>query len=311
MICRMFAAAVVLVLAAGVAPADVTLRYSLDIKASPIMPPQALEALKSQMQGYTIYLKGSKALVRIMSFTTISDFDGAMITLLDPKGNRFATVSSAEYMSAVGSLAQAPPEARKVLDAMKFDVSTRATGRSEVVHGIQAEERELVFTIHMALPQFAEGPLRMVYLMWAPRSDEVVRNRALQELSFYTDRAYAGMNPADMMQKAFGQIPGMAEKLRSVMQESRNMRAILRMRGAFYMPGMAAILEKLRQSGRPVPEGVDPNAPMMEFMMDLLEMSTAEISDSVFRIPDDYTPAPFEEVMKSVMPARPAAARQP
>jgi hypothetical protein len=302
-------------LAAIAGRADVTLRYSVDFKAGPAMPPQAVEAMKTQLQmpmKQVTYLKGSKAYAKVFGFTAISDFDGAVITVLDPKNKRYATVSAAEYVAAAGKQAELPPEARKVLEAMRFDVTSRATGRASVIKGIDAEERELVLS--MSMPAGLQGGpkgMRMVYSIWTPRSDAAVNNPALQELALYTARAYAGMNPADMMQKMFTQTPGMAQKLKAMIDEFKNMQAVLGFRGAMYVPGMAEMMEKLRQAGQPVPEGLDPNAPMMEFTMDLEEMSTATVPDSVFQVPSDYVLGPMDEVMKSALPPRPTPPPKP
>jgi hypothetical protein len=267
--------------------------------------------MKSQLQtqmGVVTRLKGSKAFATIMGMTTITDFDGALITILDPKGKRFATATPAEFAAAVGKRAELPPEARKRLEAMKIDFQARATGRTEVIKGIQAEEREMVFTIEMpAGPQGQTGSMRMVYSVWAPRSDEVTRNPALQEFAQYVDRAYAGMNPADMMQAMFGQAPGLGEKMRAMMNEYKDLRVTLGTRGAVYMPGMAALMEQLRKAGKPVPAGFDGNAPMMEFIMDLQELSTEEIPAGVFDIPPDYTLGQIDEILQSMLPRRPGA----
>lgn len=295
--------------------ADVTLRYSVDFKAGPAMPPQAVEAMKTQLQmpmNQVTYLKGSKAYAKVFGFTAISDFDGAVITVLDPKNKRYATVSAAEYAAAAGKQAEIPPEARKVLEALQFDVNSRATGQTRVIHGINAEEREVVLSITMpAGLQGGPKGMRMVYSMWAPRSDAAVNNPALQELQLYTARAYAGMNPSDMMQKMFAQTPGMAQKLKTMMDEFKNIHALLGFRGAMYVPGMAEMMEKMRAAGQPVPNAVDPNAPMMEFTMDLTELSTAAVPDSVFQVPADYVLGPMDEVMKSALPPRPTPPSKP
>jgi hypothetical protein len=293
--------------------ADVTLRYSFDIKPGPMIPAQAAEAMKAKLKpmGTAIYLKGNKAYTTMMGLTAISDFDGALITVLDPEHKRYATVSSAEYAAAISKQAAIPPEASKMFESMKVDVQTRATGRTEAIHGIQAEEREMTLTVEMPSgPQGSLGAMRMVYTFWPARSDEVIRHPVLQELAAYADRAYAGMNPADMMQKMFAQTPATGEKMRTMMAEFQKMKTVLRMHGAVYTPGAAAMMEQLRKAGKPVP-AFDPNAPTMEFVMDLQELSGADLADSVFAIPQDYTLAPVGEVVKNMMPVKPGAPPKP
>src|SRR6266542_3171172 len=85
---RIYAAAFVCGLAAVAGRADVTLRYSFDMKPGPMLPPQAVEAMKKQMQfpiTVSSRLKGNKAYSAWMGINAISDFDGALITILDPK----------------------------------------------------------------------------------------------------------------------------------------------------------------------------------------------------------------------------------
>jgi hypothetical protein len=297
------------------ARADVTLRYSFEVKPGAAMPPPAVEAMKSQLQtlpGFVTRLKGSQAFSAVMGFNAITDFNGALITILDPKGKRYVTVSSAEYVSAVSRQIELPPDARKLMEGMKIDAQARVTGRTSVIQGIQAEEREFVSVIEMpAGPQGPSRAMRMVYSVWAPRSDEIIRHPALQELAEYAARAYAGMNPADMMQKMFAQAPGMGEKMRAIMDEFKNARVILGARGAVYLPGMAAMMEQLRNAGKPVPPGFDVNAPMMEFIMDLQELSTEEVPMSAFEIPEGYTLGPIDEVLNNALPPRPGATKKP
>jgi hypothetical protein len=94
-------------------------------------------------------------------------------------------------------------------------------------------------------------------------------------------------------------------------QEFKSMRAMLGSRTAMYMPGMAAMMERLRKAGQPVPENFDPNVPMMEVTMDVAELSTAPVPDSRFEVPKDYQPAPIGEVLESIMPQPAVGARRP
>jgi hypothetical protein len=304
---RINAVPLLLVLAAA-AHADVTVRYAFDVKPSPSLPPQAVEAMRTQMsKPMVLRIKGNKAYGEVMGMTVISDFDGALVTVLDPANKRYATASSTEYAATVAKSAELPAEARKVLDTMKFDVQTRATGRAQVIKGIHALEREIVFTVGLPAGQGpSPGDMRTVYSVWTPDSEELIRNPILRELSQYAARAYVGMNPADVFTKMFGQTPGMGEKMRAMTEAFKDVRVMLGSRSAVYMPGMAAMMEQLRKAGQPVPQGLDPNAPLMETVMDLQELSGAPVSPAVFKIPQDYAPAPLADVLKAVMPQRAA-----
>ena len=73
---------------------------------------------------------------------------------------------------------------------------------------------------------------------------------------------------------------------------------------AVYLP---AIAQSLQLAPQP-PAGFDPNAPLAESDMDVAELSTDAVPDSVFVVPADYQTAPFEELIKSAMAAPPLVA---
>jgi hypothetical protein len=214
-----------------VARADVTLRYSFDVKPGAAMPPQAIEAMKSQVQnlpGVMTRLKGSKAFAAVMGFNAITDFDGGVDH--HPGSERQAVRDRIErrVRERRRQASRTSPRSAQI-DGRHED--RRSGARHRAHHGDSrhpgggARDR---FGIEM--PAGPHGPpraMRMVYSTWVPRSDEIIRHPALQELAEYAARAYAGMNPADMMQKMFGQAPGMGERMRAVMDEFKNSNVML------------------------------------------------------------------------------------
>ena len=66
---------------------------------------------------------------------------------------------------------------------------------------------------------------------------------------------------------------------------------------AGYMPAVAQMFQTMQKEG-------DPNAPLFEISMNLAELSTGAVPDSVFLAPADYETAPLEEMLKSAMPVQ-------
>lgn len=295
-----------LCLAAGFSVrADVTMQYSYEIKTNPAIPPQAAEAMQAQLKqitqgGMRMQLKGNRAYSNVMGIAFISDFDGEMITLVDAKQSRYSTVQKDEYLKSVtkrqdSQMAQIPAEARKRMDQLAVDVKTELTGKSLTIHGIEAEER--LITISMGMPN-TPGMMRTVISNWAPKDADMTRNPMLQELRVFTQRAYMGTDPGAAARKMFDQTPGLGSAAK-MMDAFKDTPVILKMQMSIYPP-----------------PGVFPGAndgPILELIMDLKELSAAEVPVSVFSIPREYTVVPIEEALKGIYaqftPSRPPAAK--
>lgn len=296
-------AAAGLLLACG-ARADVTLRYQFDFRPGAMLPPQAVEAMKKQMGALMpmkseVRVKANKAYSTMGPISCITDFDLDRMTLLDPKNKTFAAAAVADYPSQVAPR-DLPPEARKALDSMKIDVQSKVTGRTEKIHGIDTEERELTMTMAVPAPTGAPGPTMVVqYQTWTALPSAIEKSPALRELSLYFDRSTTSVNPMQFMQKMFAQAPGVGEKFRGMFEEMVKNRLTLKMRGA---------VKVALPAGAPTPPGMNPDSPMMEFLLDLEEISTAAVPDSVFAVPAGFRESTMAEVLKAVMPAPPAPA---
>ncbi|HYP05679.1 MAG TPA: hypothetical protein VER03_05535, partial [Bryobacteraceae bacterium] len=180
---HVFSGAVLLCLAAVTASrADVTVRYSYDVKPGAMFPPQIAEKLKAQINemigtSVPMRVKGNRALSTVMGLTSISDFDGEMITLIDAKNKRYATVQKDEYlrtfMKSQEQQSKAMPEqARRMIEQTKTDVKKELTGRKETIQGIETEERQV--TMSMGVP--GAPPMRMVFSIFSPTPEQVERN---------------------------------------------------------------------------------------------------------------------------------------
>ena len=290
---------------AAAAKADVTLRYSYEVKPNPQLPPQVVEALTSQLKSMTeagmrMQLKGNRAFASVMGITSISDFDGEMITLIDAKQGRYATAQKDAYLTALlkpqqDQFKQMSEQSKKAIEQVKFDVRSDMTDRKLSIQGVETEERKIIVT--MGIPG-APGPMRMEFTIWAPNDQEINRNPMLSELRLFSQRAYQGTNPGAVTQKMFMQSPGMgpASKMLEVFKETP---VVLRMRMAVFAP-----------SG-PAPNSAPgaPEVPMVEMIMSVEELSSTEVPDSIFRLPREYTVVSMDELMPAMYaqfaPAKP------
>src|SRR5690242_4726145 len=89
-------------LAAQSARADVTVRSKIDYKLGSYLPAAAAEGMNKSMgdtlaNGVLVRIKGKRSLTSSGPLLIITDQDKGTITLLDPKGKRFAATSLAEY----------------------------------------------------------------------------------------------------------------------------------------------------------------------------------------------------------------------
>ena len=274
--------------------AELTLRYTVEMKIGSGAPPALAKALEQQMaatppQGRSIRIKGDKTLSKLGALTAIIDNSTSAITLLNPATKQYAQVSTAEVID--GLKAKLPTATAAVLKNMKFDVQTSNTGQFATLSGMRAEEHLMRLTVSMDLPGTPEGPLiRMEIHTWLASPDELNRIPALRQYAATAQRALSVSAAGDAMEKLFDQLPGVADKMRLLTDEAA------RNAGSLTLKTQAALY---------IPKG-DPNAPMLTTTNDLAEISSDPIDDSVFAVPPDFQLAPPAELVKALLPARPA-----
>jgi hypothetical protein len=297
--------------------ADVTLRYRTEMQLNPALP--AAVAASAAMgtaalpQETVIRFKNGKGFSTYMGFDSITDFMTHEITLLDAAGKRYAKVTSDQIGdTAAGALPPMPPQAQAALASIKVDVApARMTGRTEVIQGVNAEEREIVISVTApSLPNMPPGPLaKMVMLVWSAQAAEVMRVPALRELAGYTLAAYATMNPAASMGKVLGQLPGFADAFGPMMKEMQK-GTVLRMHMQVFLPVIAAMMQRMPPGSNPFGPGFDANAPLMELNQEAAELSSASVPDSVFQIPEGYREAPAADMLHDLFARGQAAGKQ-
>ncbi len=156
---------------------------------------------------------------------------------------------------------------------MKTSVSsTRLTGRTATIQGVEAEEREIVVTVDgPPVPSASSGnapagpSIRMVMQLWTAKAGEVTRVPAIRELTEYSLDSYATMNPIANIDKMVKQFPGLASALEPLMKEMHSRTPMLRMHVDLFMPAMVAILQRMAAVG---------DGPFVQVNYELVELST-------------------------------------
>jgi hypothetical protein len=308
---RTFASIFPLALTLSVAHADVTLRYKMEIKTNSALPAQIARVMPQET---VLRLKGGKGFSSSMGFNSITDFTTKEMTLLDTAGKRYAKLPYDQYGEEVArAMPEMPAEARANMPSMKTDVSpARVTGRTAVIQGVEAEEREIAVSVDgPAMPNMPPGPMvKMVIQLWSAKPGEVLRVPAIRELTGYSLWSYTTMNPAVFMGKAMKQIPGFSDIFDPLMKEMMEGATVLRVHMDMFMPAMAAMMQRMPAGSNPSGASFDPNEPFMQMNQEVVELSTAPVPDSVFQIPEGYQEAPASDLIKGLLAKSQAAAKQ-
>ena len=309
---RVFASIILISLTLSVVRADVTLRYKMEVKANPGLP--ARMTVGAVPQESVLRLKGGKVFSSAMGFTSIVDFATKQITLLDAATKRYARVTSDQFGREMSrAIPELPAEARTAMPSMKADVApARVTGRTAVIQGVEAEEREIVVSIAgPAMPNMPPGPMvRMVIQLWSAKPGEAARVPAMRELTEYSLWSYATMNPTAFMGTAMKQLPGFSDLLEPLMKEIQKGTTVLRMHMDMFMPAMAAMLQRLPAGSNPLGANFNPDEPFTQMNQEVVEISTAAVPDSVFQIPEGYQEAPASDLIKGLLAKSQAAFKQ-
>src|SRR6266550_4562152 len=82
--------------------ADVTMRSKMDYKLGSFVPAAAAEATSKQMgealaNGVVLRIKGKRSATTTGAVTIVTDQDKGAITLIDPKGKRYANTTLADF----------------------------------------------------------------------------------------------------------------------------------------------------------------------------------------------------------------------
>ncbi len=187
------------------------------------------------------------------------------------------------------------PEVQRIFDSLQFDVKPGAAGPGAVIQGIRCDEAVSTISLAIPNPSGQSVSFRMELHTWVAAASEMDRNPALKELAAFTRRSSQGIDPTEMVMKALSAIPGLGPKMGDVLRELNKDpgRPPLKLNIALFVPALAAA------------GAGSADAPPMRYGMELTEISTAPIPDSVFEIPTDYQPAALQDLMTVLTPAAP------
>ncbi|HUE01645.1 MAG TPA: hypothetical protein VMR62_18890 [Bryobacteraceae bacterium] len=310
--------ALVLWAASGVR-ADVTIRYQTEFKPAAALQPLMEQIMKSAQaaSGVSVSMKGNKGYSTAGKWTEIFDFASGEVTLLDPEHKTFATLPLAQLGDKMAGAipqvnAQQAEAAQQAMASIKSYVASRMTGNTAEIQGVQAEERELTLTMDLPIMNQTmnqmmnqSGPgMKMVMHIWTAKKEEALRVPAIRELTgYYAWQKYV-LNPAGMMQKMAGKVPGLSESVGPLLEEIfKNQSVILRSQMEMYMPFLATVAKQMAAKDQP-PMDIDPDAPVMVMTQEVAELSSAPVDASLFEIPKDYTAASADDMVKDLLKAQ-------
>lgn len=301
-----FRSLLVFLLAALSIRADLTLRYTTEVKTGSGLPAAAAAAVGQQLANVPkerfVRIKGDKTQSTSGALTVIMDNAGGEITLLNPAAKQYARIPMADLGAVMQKAVGLPAASQQALQSMKLDIDNKRTGQMGMVAGLRAEEHLLTMTMSMNLPAVAASAAPMMRLelhTWVASQDELNRIPLLREYAASAERAARLFGTSDQIEKMFSQIPGLGEKVRAATEEMSSSPGSLTVKTteAVYSPMMAQLGQL---------QGGDANAPLMELQTDLAQISTDSIDDSFFTIPADYEEASSEALIKALNPAQTA-----
>ena len=252
--------------------ADVTIRYQTTVK--PALMPDMAGMMNSPE---AIRIKGNMGHITNAGATMIVDFDSERVTILDAWHAKFTTLPAAEYSSRIASALPDDVKGGTIFPSSNGKVEIKVTGREEVIRGVRAVEREVRIS-------FAEPPgMVMVMQIWTSKPSEAFRVPAVRELSALHRLERYVLNPVGGFA---GAVPGGGDFGMLMAETQKDESLILRTQARVSLPGNGRVIELLQEA---------------------IEVSTAPIDPAIFRIPEDYTAAPFEEVLLGAVKGRMAA----
>lgn len=315
---RRFAILLLASIALPALDADVTTRYKTEITVNPAMSALTAGAARganwSAPQEMTFRLKGVKGFSSSLGVQSIIDFGTKEMTILDPSSRQYAKMTHEQFFD---ELVKATPQMSATTSAAMATVTSsvspaRLTGRTAVIQGVEAEEREMVVSMDgPAIPNAPSGPaMRMVIEIWSARPGEATRVPAIRELTEHSLESFANMNPVANLERVMKQVPGFSDALEPFLKETQNGTVILRMHMDLFLPAMAAIMKQKAAAGDGAGAGLEEGAPFTQVNQELVELSSEPIPDSVFQIPEGYREVSSSELVQAALAKSKAALQQ-
>lgn len=262
---KMLVVGVMLAVGAASLSADVTVvqRMTMEGQAAAMMQGASLPTM-------TMRIKGRKSRSEMemngQTMTTIADLDSGQIIVLDA-ARKTATVTTAASMA----------EAMKHAPMPKIDMSIDATGKSQTIDGQACDEH--AFSMAVGLGEMA-GQMQM-----SPEAAETLKDVSIRmNGSFWVAKTAPGSAEFMAFTRAAVDSKLLAGMLGGIPGMDKMMEAASSLTGLPYLTRMTLTFE-----------GSHPMVEMMKqmggFTMEqrVQSVSTAPLSDDLFRIPEGYT----------------------
>lgn len=301
---RRLASGVLMVILATVpAWADLTIRQTIELKLGSLFPPEVTGLITQQIgvaipKEAVVRVKGSRCSSNFGSFMSIANGETGEITIVNPNTRQYAVVAASGLLGAQGTI---PPDFTRALDNLEINVSTTKTGKSETIQGVPTAEYLTELTMSIPSPPQPPTPLRLELRSWRASDEALAAMPALKERASCSGGA---LNPAGVTQQLLEQLPA---KLREFAQQliDASGSAALKTHLSVFAPTLAVLMQA---RGTPPPANFDPAAALIEVNMDLIELSTAPLADSLFQPPAGYEAVTMADVMKGMSFGPPQAA---
>lgn len=304
--------------------ADVTLRYETEWKPAAALQPFMAQAMQTMQGGAgtatSIRMKGNLGYATAGKLIEIFDFTKGDVTVVDAASKTFAALPLSQLVDKMAGAMPQPtaPQGmqafQQILESIKTSVDSKITGKTDEIQGVQAEEREVTFTMEIPMPPGMAkqtGPsmsVKIVMHIWTAKKEEALRVPAIRELTGYQAWQRYIMNPAGMFEKLAGKMPGVSHAIGPLVEEmSKNQSVMLRTHTEIYMPFLATLAKQASAAGQSFP-ALDPDAPLLEMNQEVAELSTAPVDASLFEIPKGYTAVTADELFRATFTAQSTAA---
>jgi hypothetical protein len=320
-----------LLLAAPILRADATIRYQLEFKLGPLIPPSTIAKASGGVTSIppittTLQIKGDKELSSAAKQSVIIDLKTQQVTMIDPADKQYATFLFSDLfnqmtaqMPATAKPANIPPQVRMLMQSMKADLTSEKTGRKDVILGIPVEES--IWTVSLEMPANAlpipgfqgngANPnivlVKMVAHVWSAGPDVVKGNAALSEVMSKRNASVSMYSP-DSFLKTLGDYPALQSSISAMFARfTASQKMTMKMDAQLYFPVLVQAMPLLQSMGQKLPPDFDPTASLGTMHIEMTDISAAPIDASLFQVPKGYTAIPMQDLMKNVKAPVPAA----
>jgi hypothetical protein len=282
----------VVLLASVPAWADLTVRYSLDLKPGEALPASVFASMKkSAGDSYAPELLfqfngAGLAYMKYGASTALFDQQQRKLTTLVTEEKQYRVLELGE---AAASPAEEDEELRQLAEATGFKLQVDTPAGTRTLNGYQVREVRLKV---VGTVEGAQGDETMTCLasLWVPVEAEWKARPVLQSYRDLGGRGSPVGDPIVSLAQAFGATPQLAWYLRGLLKQQLRNQVLVQADVALLMTGMTATMAELQ--GKKAAAG--PEKPFMGITMTLRELKEAPLPPSTYQIPQGFRPAPKE-----------------